>query len=399
MNKFRHSAIVGLAEFKPCKLGPAMPSGTSLEQMAELTAQALADAGLQLGQIDGLVTGSLVEAETFVPATVAEYLGLRVRFAERMDLGGASAVSGVIRAAMAVEMGLAETVLVLLPSGFVAPPAGADQDSGMDFGASSGHYGSPQAEFEIPYGHLAQNTAYGLIAQRYAAVYGYDPVAAARIAVDQRVNACANPMAIFHDKPISVEEVLASRMIAPPLRLLEIVMPVWGGGAVIVARADGSGGWPRRPARITGVGEYLAVKSAAYAEDMLDTPIRQASQQAFAMAGTTPAAMDLAQIYDCYTITVILTLEDAGFCAKGEGMRFVREHDLTWRGDFPVNTHGGQLGFGQPGQAGGMTQVVEAVRQLRGEAGGRQLRRCERVYVSGTGGLMSEQSALILEGA
>jgi len=117
------------------------------------------------------------------------------------------------------------------------------------------------------------------------------------------------------------------------------------------------------------------------------------------MAGIKPADVDAAQIYDCYTITTLLTLEDAGFCAKGEGMAFVREHDLTWRGDFPMNTHGGQLSFGQSASAGGMSQVIEAVTQIAGTAGERQLGRCDNVYVSGTGGVMSEQGALILQGA
>jgi acetyl-CoA acetyltransferase len=132
---------------------------------------------------------------------------------------------------------------------------------------------------------------------------------------------------------------------------------------------------------------------------MINTPIGPASQRAFAMAGIKPADVDAAQIYDCYTITTLLTLEDAGFCAKGEGMAFVREHDLTWRGDFPMNTHGGQLSFGQSASAGGMSQVIEAVTQIAGTAGERQLGRCDNVYVSGTGGVMSEQGALILQGA
>jgi acetyl-CoA acetyltransferase len=117
------------------------------------------------------------------------------------------------------------------------------------------------------------------------------------------------------------------------------------------------------------------------------------------MAGLTPADMHMAQIYDCYTITVLLTLEDAGFCAKGEGMRFLREHDFTFKGDFPMNTHGGQLSFGQTGSSGGMTQVIEAMHQIQGRAGERQVARHDLAYVSGTGGVMSEQGALILKGA
>jgi acetyl-CoA acetyltransferase len=116
------------------------------------------------------------------------------------------------------------------------------------------------------------------------------------------------------------------------------------------------------------------------------------------MAGIGPSEVDMVELYDCYTITALLTIEDSGFCGPGEGMAFVRDHDLSYRGDFPCNTHGGQLGFGQPGQAGGMSHIVEAVRQIQGRAGGRQLARHDRAYVTGTGGVMSEQAALVLEG-
>ena len=131
---------------------------------------------------------------------------------------------------------------------------------------------------------------------------------------------------------------------------------------------------------------------------LLATPVGPASESAFRMAGVRRDEIDLACLYDCYTITVLLTLEDAGFCKKGQGLDFVRDHDLTYRGDFPLNTHGGQLSYGQAGAAGGMSQVSEAVRQIRHAAGARQLARCDTAFVSGTGGVMSEQSALILRG-
>ena len=135
-----------------------------------------------------------------------------------------------------------------------------------------------------------------------------------------------------------------------------------------------------------------------YAPDLLRTPIGPAADRAFAMAGVPRADVDVVQLYDCYTITVLLTIEDSGFCAKGEGMAFVRDHDLSFDGSFPLNTHGGQLGFGQAGLAGGMSQVIEAVRQVRGDADGHQVRACDTVYGSGTGGIMCEQTALIVRG-
>jgi acetyl-CoA acetyltransferase len=153
-----------------------------------------------------------------------------------------------------------------------------------------------------------------------------------------------------------------------------------------------------RPVWIVGCGEHLSAKTPVSAAEMLATPIGPASRAAFSMSGLSPSDMDLVSIYDCYTITVLLTLEDAGFCAKGEGMRFIAEHDLAFDGDFPCNTHGGQLGFGQPGLAGGMSHPVEAARQLMGRAEGRQVARADTAYVSGTGGVMSEQVALVLRG-
>ncbi|MBL0089911.1 MAG: thiolase family protein [Ideonella sp.] len=398
------AALVGAAQYKPEKYASA-PRMFHLDQVADLAGLALADAGLALQDLDGLVVHGpqFHEAGMFVPAMVGEHLGIRLDFAEVVDLGGASGVAAVWRAAAAIELGLCSAVLCVIPSR-LAPMAPHDDHmaavmKASRFGGHSTRFGAPEAEMDLPYGHMAQNTGYAMIAQRYAAVHGYDAAALARIAVHQRTNACANPDAMFFGQPITVDEVLASRMVAEPLRMLEIVMPVAGGAAVIVARADIAARCKHRAVNIIGCGEHVQSKSPTYAADMLATPIGPASRKAFAMAGVKPAEVHMAQIYDCYTITVLLTLEDAGFCAKGDGMRFVREHDFTHRGDFPMNTHGGQLSFGQSGTAGGMSQVIEAIHQIQGRAGQRQLARHDLAYVSGTGGVMSEQGALILRGA
>ena len=395
------AAIVGSAQYRPRRRAEA-PAMFPLDQIADLASLALADAGLAPSQIDGLAlsTLGLTEARAFVPAMAGEYLGLKLNYGEVIDLGGASAVGMAWRAAAAIEMGACEAVLCVIHAmpGPVDPREAAGA-AGRRLGAHSGAFGAPEAEFDLPYGHVAQNTGYAMIAQRYKARYGYDPAAMARIAVDQRTNACANPEAIFFSQPLTIDDVLNSRMIADPLRLLEIVMPVVGGAAFIVARKDIARANARRPAVIRGFGEHIQCKSPSYAAEMLETPSGPASRRAFAMAGLSPGDMHMAQIYDCYTITVLLTLEDAGFCEKGTGARFIRDHDLTFRGDFPLNTHGGQLSFGQAGAAGGMSQLIEAVRQIQGRCGERQLARHDLAYVSGTGGVMSEQTALILEGA
>jgi acetyl-CoA C-acetyltransferase len=392
------AAVVGYAEYRHERKYTG-PRKFTLEQWADLAAMALADAGLHIADVNGIVCSDIRESAMFTPATIVEYLGHPVNFAERIDLGGATAVGMIWRAAAAIELGICDVVVCALPSlPIPSNPNPAPPDPRRYFGASSIAWGSPQAEFDVPYGNLAQNCGYAMIAQRYAAQFGYDPRAMAKLVVDQRANAAVNPNAVFCGQPVTVDDVLASKVIADPLRMLEIVMPVAGGTAVVVASREVAQRCPHRPAWVTGFGEHLTIKTPSYAADMVQTPVGPASRQAFAMAGLQPTDIDAAEIYDCYTITVLLTLEDAGFCGKGEGMRFLSGHDFTVRGDFPLNTHGGQLGVGQAGLAGGMTQPIEAVRQIMRRADARQLDRCDRVYVSGTGGVMSEQAALILQG-
>lgn len=398
-----NAAIVGAAQYKPEKYKTAKQM-FHLEQVADLAHQALVDAGLEAKDLDGLVVSGAQfhEAEVFVPAMAAEYLGIEVNFAEVVDLGGCTGVGMVWRAAVAIEMGLCQAVLCVIPAR-MAPFAPNENPAwlfeAMKYGGHSTRFGAPEAEFDLPYGHMGQNTGYAMIAQRYAAQYGYSSEAMAKLAVDQRTNAQANPDAIFYNQPLTIRDVLDSKMVADPLRVLEIVMPVAGGAAVIVASTELLNKTKHRGAVIKGFGERLSFKSPSYAKDMTVTPMAVAAKKAFEMSGLTPNDMHAAQIYDCYTITVLLSLEDAGFCKKGEGMKFLLENDLTFKGNFPLNTHGGQLSFGQSGAAGGMSQIIEAFHQISGRAGERQLAKCDNVFVTGTGGVMSEQGALVLQGA
>lgn len=397
------AAIVGAAQYKPEKYQTA-PQMFHLEQVADLGRQAVLDAGLTMKDVDGLVLHGpqFHEASIFVPAMAAEYLGVEVNFAEVVDLGGCSSVGMVWRAAAAVEMGLCQAVLCIIPARMAPFAPGEDLSwmaEAMRYGGHSTAFGAPEAEFDLPYGHVGQNTGYAMIAQRYAAKYGYDKQAMAKIAVDQRFNAQYHPDAIFNGQTLTAEEVLASKVVADPLHVLEIVMPVAGGAAVLVTSKELAARARHRPAFVKGFGERLSYKSPSYSDEMTVTPLERAASKAFSMAGLKPQDMDAAQLYDCYTITTLLSLEDAGFCAKGEGMSFVKEHNLTFKGDFPLNTHGGQLSFGQSGAAGGMSQVIEAFHQISGRAEQRQLAKCDQVFVSGTGGVMSEQGALILQGA
>lgn len=394
------AAIVGFTEL-PATRRPTGPLEFMLEQWARLAAATVADAGLSATDVDGICTSYLQESQIFVPSTIIEYLGVRANFAEMVDLGGASAVAMVWRAAAAIELGLCNAVLCVLPGTPLTPMTEKrppDFGDMLHFGASSNRYGSPQAEFEIPYGNLGQNGPYGQVAGLYAATYGYDERAIAKIAVDQRISANHTPGAIFRDVPITVDDVIASPVIAAPLHMLEIVMPVMGGAGVLVTNAELAARSRNRPVWVKGFGERVPYKMPTYAENLLQTPMIRAAESAFTMAGLGPSEMDMVSLYDCYTITALLSLEDAGFCEKGTGMQFVAEHDLSFRGDFPMNTAGGQLGYGQAGLAGGMHHVCDATRQIMGRAGATQVTDCNRAFVSGNGGILSEQTTLVLEG-
>jgi acetyl-CoA acetyltransferase len=394
------AAIVGFTERPSERRFGGTPRFT-IEQWADLAAGALADAGIAAREVDGMVCGGdVMEAEHFVPATVAEYCGWHVNLAERVDLGGAGPVGGVWRAAAAIELGLCNVVVIAAPAhASPQPPSPSPFDPRILYGASSNAYGSPQAEFEIPYGHVAQNGGFAGYAMRYHETYGWDERARAKIVADQRVSAAINPNAVFFGKPVAIDEVLASPMISDPLHLLEIVMPCHGGAAIVVTSRERARTVRHRAAFVTGFGEHIMHKTPTYTPDLTRTPIGPAADRAFSMAGIGRSDVDMVQLYDCYSITALLSIEDSGFCGKGEGMQFVRDHDLSYRGDFPCNTHGGQLGCGQSRLAGGMSHVVEAVRQIQARAGDRQLAAHHTAYVSGTGGVMSEQAALILQGA
>lgn len=392
------AAIIGIAEL-PAQREQTRPQLCTLDQYALLAGMVVEDAGIDATAINGLVTHGVAESDKFAPATLSEYLGLPLDFGERVDLGGASSAGMVWRAAVAVELGLCDAVLAVVPGSMMLPQSARHPASQPGwFGASSNKYGSPQAEYEIPYGNVGQNAPYAQIAQRYAALYGYDPYALAKIAVDQRTNACAHPGAVFEGKPLTADDVVNSPMIADPIHMLETVMRVQGGAGVLIANADIARRARHRPVWITGFGEHIAYKTPTYAKDLMTTPVARSAAKAFAMAGLQRSDVDVASIYDCYTITVLMTLEDAGYCGKGQGMAWVRSRDLTYAGDFPLNTAGGQLSFGQAGMAGGMHHVVDAARQLMGRSGKAQVAQCNTAFVTGTGGIMSEQVALVLRG-
>ena len=375
------AAISGFAEMAPQKgAGDTTPLGI----IANVARDAIADAGLKKSDVDGLLTGwALSDYSVLWPSVVADYLQLHPSYVNQVELGGASAAGMVWRAAAAIRGGMCNTVLCVLGDRRARarqmPP-----------------FPSIEAEFDAPYGLIAANPGYALIAQRHKHEYGTTAEQMAKVAVDQRKSACRNPAALFGQSEIDVDDVLASRMIVDPLHLLEIVSPCTGGGAFVVTSPERAKDGPHPPVRLLGAGEAGGHSSITHARSLTTSLVEPAAGAAFRMAGVGPRDMDFVQPYDCYTITVIVTLEDAGFCGKGEGGRFVAAHDLSYAGDFPCNTHGGQLSFGQPGLAGGMSHVIEAARQLMGRGEARQVSGARIGYVNGNGGIMAEQCSLVL---
>ncbi len=384
--KPHHAFITGIGELKP-----SLEAGgkSTLDLMGEAAALALLDAGLHKADIDGLLVTPPSEDSYFLwPSQVAEYLQFFPVFMNMVELGGASAAATVVRAALLVEAGICQHCLCL---------SGGIWDKQV-FNTLEGKVAvmsQAEIDYDLPYGPMGFNSGYALIARRHMYEYGTTPEQLAKIAVDQRSNAMANPDALFR-KPITTAEVLASPLIVDPLHRLEIVRPCSGAAAVIVSRSSDHAGKSHDPVYVRGFGEAYTHNSIAYAPSLTESSIKLASRRALQMAGAEVQNIDLVALYDCYTITVLISLEDIGFCAKGEGGRFVENTDLTYNGSLPCNTHGGQLSCGQPSFAGGMSHVTEAVRQLRGEAGIRQVRKNHLALVNGNGGVMSTQCCLIL---
>lgn len=390
MNVRGEAAVVGIYELKPERERPDRDLNSLL---AEVSLGAIRDAGLRKQDIDCLIMqsngatdgGSLNE-------TMAEYLGIKPTFAAGINAQGASGVAGLAEAAAFVAAGLANYVLIA-----TANPG--DPNAGGLRRGRAGRAPDPfTTEWQIPYGPVVgQNGYYAMIAQRHEHLYGLTVEKRAKIAVDQRTNANQNPDAFFYDTPITTEDVVNSRLIADPLHLLECVMPCSGGAAYIVGRADLARSLPHPPAYILGGACSVQRVSQLDPSDFAFAPIERAAKKTFAMAGYGPSDISVLEVYDSYTITVICELEESGFCRKGEAGDWLQEQDFTLRGNLPLNTHGGQLSFGQPNFAGGFSHVIEGVRQIRGDAGEHQVTKdVDLVYLTGSGGVFAVQSAAIL---
>jgi len=383
------SAIVGYGEtefVKPWNNGDR----TNYGEQCLAARRALEDAGIRKEEIDGVVAISPIDQTASWSQDLAEYLQLRPTFLDSMYFGGGAGNAGLLYAAAAIEAGICRTVLLVGGSAF-------DPATARDYGREDG---VPfERDFDTPYGPMLDNSAYALIKQRYKYEFGARDEAFAQITVNARYHAARFHNALLKT-PVTVEDVLASRMICDPLRMFEIVMPCTGASALILTAADRARDARQRPVYLLGGGQSFdrGMWTPAYGREssLTTSPVKRAADQAFAMAGLSIRDMDFAQLYDCYTVTVLIALEDIGCCAKGEGAAYVESTDLTFEGTFPVNTDGGQLGRGQPYGACHFMPAVEAARQLMGRAGGLQVKEARFGLVNGNGGAMANECTLIL---
>ncbi|GEN54588.1 thiolase family protein [Halobacillus faecis] len=375
-------AITGIGELKPVRYSEGK---TTLSLIAESVRLAIQDAGISKEDVDGLLVGPQVgETPQHVPATVSEYLGIDPTMSNTVDLGGATGPGMIWRAAAAIQAGMCETVVCVLAN---------KNEKGETLRSPNRN---PIREFDVPFGASGANTSYALLKRQHMEEHESTQEDFARIAYWARKNAQLNPDAIFYNKPVEVEEILLSPMIADPLHLLEIVMPVAGGAAVVVTSAEKAAEGKHKPVYLKGAGEKITHRAVSQAPSIDALPFNYSIPRALEQARTNVEDIDLFSLYDCYTSVVATTLESAGLCKPGEFGEFVKNHSFGHDGDYPLNTHGGQLGFGQADLAGGMSHVVEAVHQLRGEAGNRQIPNAKKALVTGNGATLSETTALVL---
>lgn len=361
-------AVVGAAE---CDLGVTGLDVLTLQTQA--ITRALADAGLTLRDVDGLATNGVGR---FPTTEVAEHLGLDLAWSESSFVGGSAFEMYVARAAQAIDAGQCSVVVISYAS---------DQRSARSrtLGAGSG---LPPAE--AAHGPLYPASHYAMAAQRYLEVHGHDRAVLAEVAVAARAQALLNPAAYRYGAgPLTVDDVLAAAPVSDPLGVLDCCLVTDGGGAVVLTSLERARDLPRPPVVVLGYGESTTNVSMGGADDLLATGAVASGRRAFARAGLGPADVDVAQVYDSFTITVLLSLEGLGFAAPGEAPGLV--------GTVALNTSGGGLSYCHPGQFG-VLLLVEAVRQLRGECGARQVAGAEVALAHGTGGILSTHATVLL---
>jgi acetyl-CoA acetyltransferase len=350
---------------------------------------ALADAGLSLSDVDGLCVAAGDWAEGGCVSSLtefAEYAGIKPTYFDSTDVGGCSYIVHAGHAAAAIAAGLADVVVISYASCPRWWPLATPSFDPFVFPAGPG-------QFELPYGPTLIS-AYAMFAQRHMALYGTTSEQLAKVAVTFRQHATNNPDARFRT-PLTVDDVLASTMIATPLRKLDCCVVTDGGGAIVMTSRERARDCNSRPVHLAGFGTAVARTQISQIDHDLTTPAAISGPRAFAMAGVGHADIDVAQLYDAFTITPMLALEDLGFCAKGESGAFVDDGHLALGGLLPTNTDGGGLSSNHPGKRG-IFAMIEGVRQLRGEGPGVQVPDAEVALVHGLGGTFCAAATAIL---
>ena len=370
------AAIVGAAE---SDLGEVGPGFTPLDLMGQATERALADAGLRKDEVDGLFSASVYYQMPTLSA--GEYLGIRPRYSDATMMGGSSFVSHLLHAASAIEAGLCEVALITYAS--------TQLSEGGFRGVSD-----PPNPYETPYRPRYPVSMYALAASRHMREYGTTRGQLAEVAVAAREWAKLNPKAFMRDD-LTVEDVLASRMISSPLSLLDCCLVTDGGGALLMTSAERAKDLRRPPVYLLGAGEAHWHRNISQMPDLTVTAAVDSGRRAYEMAGVGPEDVSVAMLYDAFTINPILFLEDLGFCAKGDGGAFVEGGRIAPGGELPVNANGGGLSYNHPGMYG-LLLLVEVARQLRGECGERQVRGAEVALAHGNGGVLSSQVTAVL---
>jgi acetyl-CoA acetyltransferase len=376
-------AIAGVGESRVGKV----PDRTGLGLAAEAAKLAVADAGIEWQDIDGLLTAySLTEPYFMLGSVMCEYLGIQPRYAASMVVGGATPGVMLHHAAMAIATGACNCVLIVIGEN---RRTGQSRDEAVAALTAVGH-----PNFESPYGPLIP-ALYGLVAQRRMHEYGTTPEEFASVAVTFRHHASLNPAAQMRDR-ITVRDVLESRMIAEPLHMLDCCLISDAGGALIVTSADRARDLARQPVYLRGIGESHTHEHVMMARDVIRTGAVESSRIAYEMSGITPSDADVAMLYDCFTVVPIIEIEELGFVQPGEGGAFFAAGHASLGGTLPINTHGGMLSHAHAGAAGGLFGIVEASRQLRNECGVRQVPGAALAVVHVEGGILSSHCTLVL---
>ncbi len=376
-------AIVGVADTAVGKV----PDRDATQLCVEAALRALADAGLRKEQVDGLVTcNSMAQPRMYHAEAIAEYLQIFPRWCLSANAGGGTTFSVIAQAAAAIQAGLCETVVVSMADSL---RSGLSRAQAMVTQSSSGH-----PEFETPYGATVPGY-YALVAQAYLHAFGATPEQFAAVAVTCREHAALHPHAQMRER-ITVADVLASRLIADPLRLLDCSLVSDGGAALVLTRAERARDFPHSPVVLLGAGEAHGHEHISQAHDLTTSFAKHSGERAYAMARLGPGDVDVAYVYDCFTPVVLIELEDLGFCKPGEAGAFVAAGHARIGGALPINTHGGLLSHCHPGNPGSMFAVTEAVQQLRGAAGARQVAGAEIALLHAQGGILSSHATLVL---